>query len=56
MTREDLAVEIKVHDHFHAMSDDHRVWNQGTLHYQLIQNELKKQFVKRVILFYQSQM
>ena len=46
MTREDLAVEIKVHDHFYHMSDDNRVWNQGTLHYQLIQNELKRQFVK----------
>ena len=46
MTKEELAQEIQVHDHFYNMSDDHRVWRQGTLHYQLIQNELKSKFVK----------
>jgi hypothetical protein len=46
MTKEELSQEIQVHDHFHQMSDDQRVWRQGTLHYQLIQNELKSKFVK----------
>ena len=46
MTKQELAQEIQVHDHFHQMSDDQRVWRQGTLHYQLIQNELKSKFVK----------
>ena len=46
MSREELAQEIQVHDHFHQMSDDQRVWRQGTLHYQLIQNELKSKFAK----------
>lgn len=46
MTKQELIQEIQVHDHFHQMSDDQRVWRQGTLHYQLIQDELKRQFVK----------
>ncbi len=46
MSIQELIQEIQVHDHFHQMSDDQRVWRQGTLHYQLIQDELKRQFVK----------
>ena len=46
MSREELAREIEIHDHWHAMSDDNRVWTRGRAHYQLIQDELKKQFVK----------
>ena len=46
MTKEELAQEIQVHDHWHAMSDDNRVWTRGRAHWQLIQDELKKQFVK----------
>ena len=46
MTREELSQEIQVHDHHHAMSDDNRVWRQGVNHYQLIQDGLKKLFVK----------
>ena len=46
MTREELSQEIQIHDHHYAMSDDNRVWRQGVNHYQLIQDELKKQFVK----------
>ena len=46
MTKQELAEQIQVHDHWHNMSSDNRVWNQGRAHYQLIQDELKKQFVK----------
>ena len=46
MTREELAQEIKIHDHFHHMSDDNRVWRQGKAHYTLIQDELKAMFAK----------
>ena len=46
MTKQELAQEIQVHDHWHALSDDNRVWTRGRAHWQLIQDELKKQFVK----------
>ena len=46
MSIQELIEEIQVHDHWHAMSDDHRVWQRGRAHYQLIQDELKKQFTK----------
>ena len=46
MTKEQLSQEIQVHDHHHAMSDDNRVWRQGVNHYQLIQDELKKQLIE----------
>ena len=46
MSREELAQEIQVHDHFHHMSDDHRAWQQGRTHYQFIQDELKAMFAK----------
>ena len=46
MSREELVQEIRVHDHWHAMSDDNRVWVRGRNHYELIQDELKKQFAK----------
>ena len=46
MSREELAQEIKIHDHFHHMSDDNRVWKQGKAHYTLIQDELKTMFAK----------
>jgi len=46
MTKQELAQEIQVHDHFHNMSDDHRVWTQGRTHYQFIQDKLKVMFVK----------
>ena len=46
MTKQELAEQIQVHDHWHNMSDDNRVWTQGRTHYQLIQDELKKQFAK----------
>ena len=46
MSREELAQEIKIHDHFHHMSDDNRVWKQGKAHYTLIQDELKAMFAK----------
>ena len=46
MSREELAQEIKIHDHFHHMSDDNRVWQQGKAHYTLIQDELKAMFAK----------
>ena len=46
MTKQELAQEIKMHDHFHHMSDDHRVWQQGRTHYQFIQDKLKATFVK----------
>ena len=46
MTKQELAEQIQVHDHWHNMSDDNRVWTQGRAHYQLIQDELKKQFAK----------
>ena len=46
MTKQELIQEIQVHDHWHSMSDDNRVWTRGRAHYQLIQDELKKQFVK----------
>lgn len=46
MTKEELAEQIQIHDHFHNMSDDNRVWQQGRAHYALIQDELKSHFVK----------
>ena len=46
MSREELAQEIQIHDHFHHMSDDNRVWRQGKAHYTLIQDELKAMFAK----------
>ena len=46
MSIQELIEEIQVHDHHHAMSDDNRVWRQGVNHYQLIQDGLKKLFVK----------
>ena len=46
MSREELAQEIQIHDHFHHMSDDNRVWRQGQAHYTLIQDELKAMFAK----------
>jgi len=46
MSREELAQEIKIHDHFHHMSDDNRYYLSGQAHYKLIQDELKSQFAK----------
>jgi hypothetical protein len=46
MTKQELAEQIQVHDHFHHMSDDNNMWLRGKAHYELIQAELKKQFVK----------
>ena len=46
MSIQELIEEIQVHDHWHAMSDDNRVWNRGRAHYQLIQDELKKHFAR----------
>ena len=46
MTKQELAEQIQVHDHWHNMSDDNRVWTQGRAHYQLIQDELKLLFAK----------
>jgi len=46
MTKQELAEQIQVHDHWHQMSDDNSTWLRGKAHYELIQNELKAQFVK----------
>lgn len=46
MTKQELAEQIQVHDHWHNMSDDNRVWTRGRAHYELIQKELKSQFTK----------
>ena len=46
MSIQELIEEIQVHDHWHAMSDDNRVWQRGRADYPLIQDELKKQFTK----------
>lgn len=46
MSIQELIEEIRVHDHWHEMSDDNRVWVRGRNHYELIQDELKKRFAK----------
>jgi len=46
MTREELAEQIQVHDHFYQMSDDNRYYLRGSAHHKLIQDELKSQFAK----------
>ena len=46
MSREELAQEIQIHDHFYQMSDDNRYYLRGSTHHKLIQDELKSQFAK----------
>ncbi len=46
MTKQELAEQIQVHDHFYQMSDDNRYYLKGSAHYKLIQDELKSQFAK----------
>ena len=46
MTKQELAEQIQVHDHWYQMSDDNLVYLRGSSHYQLIQGELEKQFPK----------
>mgnify|MGYP005670026885 FL=1 len=46
MTKQELAEQIQVHDHFYQMSDDNRYYLRGSAHHKLIQDELKSQFAK----------